>query len=100
LVASYIEQHQGSKQTVKQHLAAIKMLFDYLLISQVIDSNPARSVKDPKMTYTRGKTPALSVDEARQLIDSIDLGKKTGIRDRAIIGLMVYSFARIGAVVA
>jgi len=100
MVAAYIEQHNGSKQTVKQHLSAIRNLFDYLVIAHVMDNNPAISVKGPKMTYVRGKTPALTSHEARQLLDSIDISKPIGIRDRALIGVMVYSFARISAVVS
>src|SRR3954469_25068566 len=48
----------------------------------------------------RGKTPVLGPEEARQLLDSIDTGSHAGLRDRALIGLMVYTFARIGAATA
>jgi len=47
-VAAYIEQREGSKPTVKQHLSAIKMLFDWLVIGQVMPFNPAASVKSPR----------------------------------------------------
>jgi len=77
MVASYIEQHPSSKQTVKQHLAAIRMLFDYLVVTQVIENNPVSSVKGPKMTYTRGKTPGLNAEEARKLLDSINISTST-----------------------
>ena len=46
---------------------------------------------------TCGQTPVLDPAEARALLDSIDVSKHAGLRDRALIGLMVYSFARIGA---
>ncbi|MBL9084997.1 MAG: tyrosine-type recombinase/integrase [Planctomycetales bacterium] len=101
VIAAYIEQltESRSKPTVKQHLAAIRMLFDWLVIGQVVPSNPASSVRGPKHVVRKGKTPVLTADEARQLLDAIDVTKLIGLRDRALIGVMVYSFARVGAVV-
>lgn len=98
-VAAYVEQHPGSRPTVKQHLAAIRMLFDWLVIGQVVPVNPAASVRGPKYVVKRGKTPVLKAEQARQLLDSIDTGSIAGLRDRALIGVMVYSFARVSAVV-
>ena len=46
----------------------------------------------------KGKTPVLTGEEARILLDSIDTASLDGLRDRALIGLMTYSFARVGAV--
>jgi len=40
------------------------------------------------------------VDEARTLLDAIDTTSLPGLRDRALIGLMVYTFARVGAAVS
>jgi site-specific recombinase XerD len=99
IVAAYIEQHKGAKPTVKQHLAAIKMLFDYLVIGHVVAVNPASPVRAPKYVVKRGKTPVLKAEQARELLDSIDTSTIIGLRDRAIIGVMVYTFARVGAVV-
>lgn len=99
LVAAYIEQHPGAVPTVKQHLAAINMLFDWLVTGQIIQSNPATSVKTPRFSQTTGKTPVLSAQDARTLLDSIETGHVVGLRDRALIALMVYSFARVTAVV-
>src|SRR5208337_34522 len=87
-VAAYIEQHPGSPQTIKQHLAAIKMLFDYLVISQIVPVNPAAPVKGPTHVVKRGKTPVLSVEDARTLLDSIPLDSLQGLRDRALIGYL------------
>jgi site-specific recombinase XerD len=98
-VATYVEQHPGSKPTVKQHLAAIRMLFDWLVIGQVVPVNPAASVRGPKYVVRRGKTPVLRAEQARQLLDSIDVRNIGGLRDRALIGVMVYSFARVSAVI-
>jgi site-specific recombinase XerD len=97
-VAAYIEQHSGSAPTVKQHLAAIRMMFDWMVIGQIIPVNPAASVRGPKHVVRRGKTPVLKAEQARQLLDSIDTSSISGLRDRALIGVMVYSFARVSAV--
>ena len=101
-VSLYIEtlQATAAKPTVKQHLAAIRMLFDWLVVGQVLATNPAHSVRGPKHVVRRGKTPVLTADEARHLLDSIDTSTLVGLRDRALIGVMTYAFARIGAVVA
>lgn len=100
-VAGYIEQLGAavSKPTVKQHLAAIRMLFDWLVTGQVIPINPAHSVRGPRHSVKKGKTSVLSADEMRTLLDSIDTSKLIGLRDRALIALMGYTFARVGAVV-
>jgi site-specific recombinase XerD len=73
-VAAYVEQlgRSQSKPTVKQHLAAIRMLFDWLVIGQVLPGNPASSVRGPAHVVRRGKTPVLSTDQARKLLDAID----------------------------
>jgi site-specific recombinase XerD len=101
-VASYIEQltRERSAPTAKQRLAAIRHLFDWLVVGQVIPVNPAASVRGPKHIVKKGKTPVLSPKEARKLLESIDVSTHAGLRDRALIGLMVYSFARIGAALA
>lgn len=99
IVAGYIEQHPGSIPTIKQHLAAINMLFDWLVIGQIIPANPAASVKSPRYSIKKGKTPVLSRSDARHLLERIDISHVVGLRDRALIALMVYSFARVSAVV-
>ncbi len=75
------------------------MLCDWLVIGQIIPMNPASSVRGPKHVVKRGKTPVLTADEARTLIDSIKIDSIVGLRDRALIGLMCYTFARVSAVV-
>lgn len=99
-VAAYIESHPGAAPTKKQHLAAIRMLFDWLVTGQVIPVNPAASVRGPKHIVRKGKTLVLSAEDARKLLDSIDTSSVVGLRDRALIGVMVFSFARVGAVVS
>jgi site-specific recombinase XerD len=99
-VAAFLKELQGevSAPTVKQHLAALRMLFDWLVLGHVLEVNPAHAVRGPKHVVRKGKTPVLQGEEARALLDSIDTGSVVGLRDRALIGLMTYSFARVGAV--
>ena len=82
-VAAYIEGLREiiAAPSVKLQLAALRMLFNWLVVSQVIPSNPAHAVRGPKHVVRKGKTPVLAAEEARVLI-----------------GLMVYTFARVGAV--
>ncbi|WP_299478114.1 tyrosine-type recombinase/integrase [uncultured Roseibium sp.] len=98
-VAAWVEElgKSLSVPTVKQRLAAVRHLFDWFVTGQVVPVNPAASVRGPKHVVKRGKTPVLEPLETRQLIERIDTTKVVGRRDRALIGMMVYSFARIGA---
>jgi site-specific recombinase XerC len=98
-VATWIEgaTRELAVPSVKQRLAALRHLFDWLVTGQVVPVNPAASVRGPRHVVTCRQTPVLDPAEARALLDSIDTGSVVGLRDRALIGLMVYSFARIGA---
>jgi site-specific recombinase XerD len=98
-VAAYVEglQRRLAAPSVKQHLAALRMLFDWLVVGQVLPVNPASAVRGPRHSTKKGKTPVLTADEARSLLDAIDASSPVGLRDRALIALMVYTFARIGA---
>ena len=101
-VAAYIETIGArlSRPSTKQQLAALRMLFDWLVVGQVIATNPAAPVRGPRHTVRKGKTPVLSRDEARALLDSITTDSVIGLRDRALIGTMIYTFGRVGAVIA
>lgn len=98
-VSAYIRRlsKERAAPTVKQHLAAIRMLFDWLIVGQVVELNPAAAVRGPKHVVKKGKTPILTPEETRELLDAIDTGTLSGLRDRALIGILVYSFARISA---
>jgi site-specific recombinase XerD len=100
-VSAYIEEfaQTHSRATVKQHLAALKMLFDWPVLGQAMPANPAAIVRGPAYSQKKGKAPILTVQEARDLLDSIETDTLIGLRDRALIGLLVYSFARVGAAV-
>lgn len=105
-VATYIEElgkplnHEKplAKPSIKQHLAALRMLFDYLVIGQIVPYNPMTSVRGPKYVIKKGKTPVLTGSEAKALFASIETNTLIGLRDRALIGVMTYAFARISAV--
>jgi site-specific recombinase XerD len=104
-----LQEKPMSAPTVKQHLAALRMLFDWLVIGHIIDVNPAHAVRGPKHVVRKGKTSVLTAEEARELLDSIPLERNTGrrrrrdaktesskrsivgLRDRALIATMVYS---------
>lgn len=100
-VARYIEQLQAIRKapTVKQHLACIRMLFDWLVTGQIIASNPAHAVRGPRHSIMKGSTTVMSSQEATAFLNSINVSHVVGLRDRAFIAVMIYSFARVSAVV-
>ena len=98
-VATWIEiaTRELAAPSVKQRLAALRHLFDWLVNGQAVPVNPAHAVRGPRHVVISGQTPVLDPAEARALLGSIHVSTVAGLRDRALIGLMVYSFARIGA---
>jgi site-specific recombinase XerD len=99
VVAAYIEQLPASKPTIKQHLSAIRQCFDWLVTGGTLEANPAASVRGPKYVIKKGKTPVLDTEQTRALLEAIDTDTIVGLRDRALIAVMVYSFARVSAVI-
>jgi integrase/recombinase XerD len=75
------------------------MPLDWLVTGQVIPLKPAHSIRGPRHSVKKAKTSLLSAEEMRTLLNSIDTSKLIGLRDRALIALMGYTFARVGAVV-
>jgi site-specific recombinase XerD len=98
-VATYIEERQAthSAPDVKQQLAAVRMMFDWLIVGQVAPANPASAVRGPKHVVKTGKTPVLDGKEWRRLIDAIPTDTVRDLRDRALIATLTYGFARVGA---
>src|SRR5271168_870639 len=85
-VSAYVEVlgRRYRAPTVKQHLAAIRMLFDWLIVGQIFAGpNPAAAVRGPKHVVKKGKTSVLDGDEAKKMLDSIDVSTIVGSRDRA-----------------
>lgn len=101
VVAAHIEGlgRSHSVPTTKQALAAIRSLFDWLVVRRVVPVNPASSVRGPRHSVRRGKTPVLDAEQVRALLESIDTAQIGGLRDRALIACMFFSFARVSAVV-
>ena len=89
-VAAYVEQlgRRISAPSVKQHLACIRMLFDWLVTGQVVPVNPAHSVRGPRHSVSKGVTPVLSSEEATALLAGMNVSSVVGLRDRAIIAVM------------
>jgi len=97
-VAVYIERlsQLRSAPTVKQHVAAIRRLFDFLVVGQILPSNPAASVRGPSHVVTEGKTPILDANDVRLLFAQFDRARLSDLRDRAVLGVM--SIASRGSV--
>jgi len=83
-VAAYIEtlQRQAAPPTVKQHMAAIRMLFSWLTEKGVLAMNPAREVKTERFSRTEGKTPAFVEGEVQKLLEVVETSTQTGLRGR------------------
>ena len=98
-VAAWVKelQEKHGAPGVKQQLAAVRMLFDWLVTGQVVPMNPAAAVRGPKHVVKTGKTPVLDGKEWHRLIDAIPTDTVRDLRDRALIAALTYSFARIGA---
>jgi integrase/recombinase XerD len=86
--------------TVRQHLAAIRLLFDHLVAGGVVPINPTSEIRGPKGAVRKRNTAALQPQEIRRLLGSIDVSELSGLRDRALIAVMVYGLARVSALVA
>jgi hypothetical protein len=94
-VAAWIEDFPGSKPTIKLKLAAVRMLYDFLVVRQITQSNPAHSVRGPKYVFKKGKTPVWSREDVKTLLDSIPKDSVSGLQELAFIAAMFYSFARV-----
>ena len=95
-MGAYVEGLQATHTapTVKQQLAAVHMLLDWLVTGQVIPVNPAAAVRGPKHVVKTGKTPVLDAADWRKLIDSIPTDTVRDLRDRALIATLTYSFGK------
>jgi hypothetical protein len=94
-------QEEFTPPTVKQHLAASRMLFDWLVTNHVVDANPAHVVRGHKFVVKKGKTPVLTADDAREPLDKIKIVRNTGrveLEEPSLVGLrdplLVYAFPR------
>jgi integrase/recombinase XerD len=97
-VGRYLREHSGSLSTKKQHLSALRRYFNLLVERHIVMINPAAVAETERYQVIEGKTPEITVDQARQLLASISTSSITGLRDRAIICTLIYTAARAGAV--
>ncbi len=98
-VGEYFAEIKGiSLPSKKLHLAAIRAFFDVLVQRHVMQLNPAHSVRTERYSVTEGRTPAITVGQAKTLMASIRLNSVLDFRDRAVIAVLIYTAARAGAV--
>ncbi|GAB5440097.1 MAG: tyrosine-type recombinase/integrase [Fuerstiella sp.] len=98
MIGRYLDQHVGSAPTRKQHMSAIRGLFDTLVERHVLILNPAHSVRTERFSVTEGKTPLITTEQARMLLKSMPTETAIDLRDRAIISMLIYTAARVGAI--
>ena len=96
-VGAWLDQHPGSKSTQRQHLAALRLLFDSLLIRGVVEYNPAARAKPPKLVRESSRTPVFEPAEIAAFLASIKPNTLKGIRDKAIFSVLLYSWCRVSA---
>ena len=97
-VGQYLDCLEYGPATKKVHLAALRHFFDQLVLRHVMILNPAASVRGERLVVVEGNTPEISVEKARLLLATIDTSTWVGLRDRAAIGILIYTAARVGAV--
>ena len=97
-VGDYLAGLELATPTKKLRLAALRKFFDVLVVRHVVILNPAASVRAERYAVVEGKTPEISAKQARDLLKSVDASNLVGLRDRAIIAVLIYTAARVGAV--
>ncbi|MBA4065645.1 MAG: integrase [Isosphaera sp.] len=97
-VGDYFAHHAGSVPTKKLHLAAVRRFFDRLVVRHAVVLNPALSVRAERYQVVEGKTPEIAVLQARALLAAIDTEHVVGLRDRAVVAVLIYTAVRVGAV--
>jgi site-specific recombinase XerD len=97
-VGDYLAGLELATPTKKLRLAALRRFFNLLVVRHVVILNPAASVRAERYSTVEGKTPEIGAAQARDLLKSIDASDLVGLRDRAIIAVLIYTAARVGAV--
>jgi site-specific recombinase XerD len=98
MIGDYFDQLSLAVPSKKVHLAGIRTFFDVLVQRHVIVLNPAHSVRTERYSVMEGRTPEISVAEAKALLASIKLEAAIDYRDRALVAVLIYTAARAGAV--
>ncbi len=97
-VGMYLDELPHSASTKKVYLSGLRHFFDELVVRHAVVLNPAASVRSERHQVIEGRTPEITARQARLLLNKIDTGNVVGLRDRAVIGILIYTAARIGAV--
>ena len=98
LAGRFIEELPGSDPTKNLALAALRHFFDALVMRHAVALNPFASVRGRKHSVIDGQTPELTIQQARDLLASLDTSHVLGLRDRAVLGTLIYTGARVGAI--
>jgi integrase/recombinase XerD len=96
-VGSWLDQHPGSRSTQRQHLAAVRLLFDSLMMRGVVEYNPAARARPPRLVRESSQTPVFEEAEIVAFLDSISPNSLKDIRDKAIFSVLLYSWCRVSA---
>jgi site-specific recombinase XerD len=97
-VGRYFDDLPLAIPTKKLHLSAIRRFCDLLVQRHVMLLNPALSVRTERYSSLEGKTPEITREQARRLLDSIPLQSPADRRDKAVLATLIYTAARVGAV--
>jgi integrase/recombinase XerD len=97
-VGRYLDSLAVAVPTRKLRLSALRRFFDELVVRHVLILNPALSVRAQRYVAVEGRTPEIGVEQARHLLKGLDVSHVVGLRDRAVIGTLIYTAARVGAV--
>jgi integrase/recombinase XerD len=95
----WLKRHTGSVATQRQHLAAVRLLFDHLLEKGVVDINPAARAKPPRLERESAHTPVFEQNEIKAFLEAIKLDSLIDKRDKALCSVLLYGWARVSAVV-
>jgi integrase/recombinase XerD len=96
-VGSWLDQHPGSRSTQRQHLAAVRLLFDSLMMRGIVEYNPAARAKPPRLVRESSHTPVFEEAEIVAFLDSITANSLKDIRDKALFCVLLYSWCRVSA---
>ena len=99
-VGAWLDQHPGSRSTQRQHLAAVRLLFDSLMMRGVVEYNPAARARPPRLVRESSQTPVFEEAEIVAFLDSISLNSLKDIRDKAIFSVLFYSWCRVSALIS
>lgn len=94
----YLIRSGASEKTVNSRLSAVSSLFKHLCEKQVANRNPTVGVKRPRVNEGRVKTPVITPDRVRHVLDAPDTSKLKGLRDRAVLSVLFYTGCRISEV--